>query len=86
MFLRKIDKRIKIFLLILLFAFILIILKVFYVQIFDYKKLSSLANDLWSRDLPVEANRGRILDRNGVVLADNLTTTSLVLEIGRAHV
>ncbi len=79
MFLRKIDKRIKIFLLILLFAFILIILKVFYVQIFDYKKLSSLANDLWSRDLPVEANRGRILDRNGVVLADNLTTTSLVL-------
>lgn len=79
MFLRKIDKRIKIFLLILLFAFILIILKVFYVQIFDYKKLSSLANDLWSRDLPVEANRGRILDRNGIVLADNLTTTSLVL-------
>lgn len=79
MFLRKIDKRIKIFLLFLLLAFILIILKVFYVQIFDYKKLSSLANDLWSRDLPVEANRGRILDRNGVVLADNLTTTSLVL-------
>lgn len=79
MFLRKVDKRIKIFLLFLLLAFILIILKVFYVQIFDYKKLSSLANDLWSRDLPVEANRGRILDRNGVVLADNLTTTSLVL-------
>lgn len=79
MFLRKIDKRIKIFLLFLLFAFILIVLKVFYVQIFDYKRLSSLANDLWSRDLPVEANRGRILDRNGVVLADNLTTTSLVL-------
>jgi len=79
MFLRKIDRRIKIFLLFLLLAFILIVLKVFYVQIFDYKKLSLLANDLWSRDLPVEANRGRILDRNGVVLADNLTTTSLVL-------
>lgn len=27
----------------------------------------------------MEANRGRILDRNGVVLADNLTTTSLVV-------
>ena len=41
--------------------------------------LSDLASDLWSRNLPIEANRGRILDRNGVVLADNLTTTSLVL-------
>ena len=45
----------------------------------NYKKLVSLANDLWSRDLPIEANRGLILDRNGVVLADNITTTSLVL-------
>ncbi len=79
MFLRKVDKRIKLFMIFLILAFFLIIFKVFYVQIFDYKKLYSLANDLWSRDLPVEASRGRILDRNGVVLADNLTTTSLVL-------
>ncbi|MCI8547735.1 MAG: stage V sporulation protein D [Bacilli bacterium] len=78
-FLKNIDKRIKIFTLFLFLAFFLIIFKVFYVQIFDYKKLSTLAKDLWSRDLPVEANRGRILDRNGVVLADNLTTTSLVV-------
>ena len=54
-------------------------LRVFYIQVFDYQKLSSLASDLWSRDLPIEANRGLILDRNGAVLADNLTTTSLVL-------
>ena len=79
MFLKNIDKRIKIFTLFLFLAFFLIIFKVFYVQIFDYKKLSTLAKDLWSRDLPVEANRGRILDRNGVVLADNKTTTSLVV-------
>jgi len=38
-----------------------------------------LSSDLWSRDLPLEANRGLILDRNGKILADNLTTTSLVL-------
>ena len=79
MFLKNIDKRIKIFTLFLFLAFFLIIFKVFYVKIFYYKKLSTLAKDLWSRDLPVEANRGRILDRNGVVLADNLTTTSLVV-------
>ena len=50
-----------------------------YIELFDYQKLSSLANDLWSRDLPIEGDRGLILDRNGVVLADNITTTSLVL-------
>lgn len=57
----------------------MVILKVFYIQVFDYKKLSGLASDLWSRNLPIEAARGRILDRNGIILADNVTTTSLVL-------
>ncbi len=79
MFIKKINMRMKIVLLIFLFCFLLVVLRVFYVQVFDYKKLSHLASDLWSRNLPIEAPRGLILDRNGVVLADNLTTTSLVL-------
>ncbi len=79
MFSKKINQRIKIAFIIFIILFILIILRVFYVQVFDYKKLNELANDLWSRDLPIEADRGLILDRNGEVLANNLTTTSLVL-------
>lgn len=79
MFFKKIDERIKIIFIIILILFCLIIGRVFYIQVFDYKKLSEFAKDLWSRDLPIEANRGLILDRNGIVLADNLTTTSLVL-------
>ncbi len=79
MFFKKINSRMKVLLLIFVSLLLLIIIKVFYVQVFEYKKLYSLSKDLWSRDLPVEANRGLILDRNGVVLADNLTTTSLVL-------
>ncbi len=79
MFFKKIDERIKIAFIIFLILFSFIILRVFYVQIFDYKKLNKLANDLWSRDLPIEADRGLILDRNGEILANNLTTTSLVL-------
>ncbi len=79
MFIKNINKRIKIMLLLFGFILLMVILKVFYVQVFDYKKLSSLASDLWSRNLPIEASRGKILDRNGVVLADNVTTTSLVL-------
>ena len=79
MFFKKIDQRIKVLFLIMLILFIFIILRVFYIQVIDYKKLNKYASDLWSRDLPIEADRGLILDRNGVVLADNLTTTSLVL-------
>lgn len=79
MFFKNIDKRIKLVLIIFILLLIIIILRVFYVQVFEYDKLSSLASDLWSRNLPIEAARGRILDRNGVVLADNETTTSLVL-------
>ncbi len=79
MFNKSIDTRIRVVLVILSFLFILIIFRVFYIQVFEYKKLSDLAIDLWSRELPIEADRGRILDRNGVVLADNLTTTSLIL-------
>lgn len=79
MFFKKIDERIKVAFLIMLLLFILIICRVFYIQVIDYKKLNKYAKNLWSRDLPIEADRGLILDRNGVVLADNLTTTSLVL-------
>ena len=65
--------------LLIFFLFALIIGKVFYIQVFSYEKLNSYATGLWSRNLPIEANRGKIYDRNGVVLADNVTTTSLVL-------
>lgn len=79
MFFKAVHVRMKIILLIIFLFFILIIGKVFYIQVFEYKKLNKYASSLWSRNLPVEANRGKIFDRNGVVLADNITTTSLVL-------
>lgn len=79
MFFKKIDMRIKIVLVALIIMFVVIILKVAYIQLIDYGKLKKLADDLWSRNLPIAANRGVITDRNGIVLADNITTTSLVL-------
>lgn len=78
MFFKKIHIRIKIVLAIIVVLFLLIIGKVFYIQVIDYKKLNRYASSLWSRNLPVEANRGLITDRNGVVLANNLTTSSLI--------
>jgi stage V sporulation protein D (sporulation-specific penicillin-binding protein) len=79
MFFKGIHSRIKIILVIIIFLFILIVGKVFYIQVIDYHRLNKYASGLWSRNLPIEANRGLIYDRNGVLLADNLTTTSLVL-------
>ena len=79
MFNKKIHKRIKITLLIIIFCFILIIAKVFYIQVIEYNKLNNLANNLWSRNLIIGANRGRILTDDSVVIADNLTTVSLVV-------
>ena len=79
MFFKNIHIRIKIVMLLIFFLFALIIGKVFYIQVFSYEKLNSYATGLWSRNLPIEANRGKIYDRNGVVLADNVTTTSLIL-------
>ena len=79
MFFKNIHVRIRIVLLVIVFLFVLIIGKVFYIQVISYKKLNGFASSLWSRNLPIEANRGIIYDVNGKVLADNITTTSLVL-------
>lgn len=73
------NSRIRLVFLLVLIVFILIIVRVFYIQVIEYKKLNTLAESLWSRNLPVQADRGRILDRNGKVIAGNVTTSSLIL-------
>jgi len=78
-FFKDIHTRIRFFFLLILCILMIIVLRVFYIQVFDYDKLSTLAESLWSRKLPIGADRGEIYDRNGKVLATNLTTTSLVL-------
>lgn len=79
MFIKKMNERMKFVLAIIIFLFIIIIAKVFYIQVISYDKLNKYATNLWSRNLPLEANRGIVYDRDGVVLAGNITTTSLVL-------
>ena len=73
------NSRIKLVFLIVIAVFLIVIIKVFYIQVIEYRKLNTLANSLWSRNLPVGADRGRILDRNGKVIAGNVTTSSLIL-------
>ena len=79
MFNKNIHKKIKIMLIIIIICFILIISKVFYIQVFEYKKLNNLANNLWSRNLVIGADRGKIITDDNIVIADNLTTVTLVV-------
>src|SRR5574344_2380649 len=78
-FLKNINVRMKIVLMIILVCFISIMGKVLYIQVFSYNKLDELANSLWSRNLPVEGDRGKIYDRNGIVLANNITASSVIV-------
>ena len=79
MFHYTIQKRIKFILYLIILIFIIIIFRIFYIQVFSKNKLDDLANNLWSRNLPILADRGNITDRNGVILAGNITTTSLIV-------
>lgn len=79
MFFKDIHTRIKIVIVMTIVLFLVIMGKVFYIQVIDYKKLNKYATGLWSRNLPLASNRGVIYDRDGVELATNITTTSLVL-------
>lgn len=45
--------------------------RLFYIQIIDGAELRSKAGEQWYRDLPLKAARGKILDANGVVIADS---------------
>lgn len=73
------NKRIRIVFIISLIVFFFVLVKIFYIQVIEYKKLNTLASELWSRELTVQADRGKILDRNGKVIVDNVTTVGLYL-------
>ena len=79
MFQSKQNIRIKYLFLFCILIFFFIIIKIFYIQVIEYNKLNTLANDLWSRNLTVQADRGKILDRNGKIIVDNTTTVGLYL-------
>ena len=77
MFIKDKQFRIKIVFIAVVLIIAFIFFRIIYIQVFDYNKLNKLATSLWQRNLPITADRGRILDRNGKILATNITTTTL---------
>ncbi len=55
------------------FLFCFLCARFLYIQVFWQEELNYRALDQWTREIPIVAERGKITDRNGVVLADNDT-------------
>ena len=66
-------KRLLAVLLLAAFSFVAVLAKMFTVMVAESGDLQARAVSQWMRDVPTEAARGRILDRNGTVLADTAT-------------
>ncbi len=59
------------------FIFCIFLMRFLYIQVIWKDELNYLALDQWTREIPVVANRGRIVDKNGEVLAGNETSYSV---------
>ena len=71
------NKRIWILFLAFCVLFVAVFAKLLFVMIVQSEDLKAKAISQWLRDVPLEAPRGQILDRNGIVLADTSTLYSI---------
>ncbi len=69
----NLGKRLLAVFLVIAFVFTAIIVRLAYLQIIASKNITNRAISQWTRDLPMQATRGNITDRNGVVVADTKT-------------
>ncbi|MDG5788293.1 stage V sporulation protein D [Evansella sp. AB-P1] len=62
-----------------LVVFLVMIIRLGVVQLVMGDEISTRAENSWSRDIPFEAKRGEILDRNGIALATNVSAPSVLV-------
>lgn len=62
-----------------IFLFVALFFKLFFVTTLQGEDLQAKALEQWYRDLPIVAERGEILDANGVLVAGSTTTYTLYL-------
>ena len=74
---RLIDKKLLTIIIVVTFLFVMLVSRLFYLQIINADELVAKAYSQWTRDLAFTANRGEILDRNGVTLASSNTSFTL---------
>ncbi|MYL33044.1 stage V sporulation protein D [Pontibacillus yanchengensis] len=72
-------KRLVTVFLLAIVVFAVIDIRLGYVQFIIGDQLMEKAKNSWSRDIPFEPERGDILDRNGVVLAENVSAPTVMV-------
>ncbi|MNJ36278.1 stage V sporulation protein D [Paenibacillus bouchesdurhonensis] len=73
-----VRRRLLLLLLLLVLLFAALVIRLAYVQLGQGAELSAKAEDSWRRNIPFSAKRGEISDRNGVTLAYNITTPTVM--------
>ena len=62
---------------VVLLLFAILIGRLVYLMIWQSEHYTKMADDLHERERTIKAARGRILDRNGEILADNRTVCTI---------
>jgi stage V sporulation protein D (sporulation-specific penicillin-binding protein) len=73
------KKRLFIIFSIALFVMIALLGRLSFVQLIQGSWLTGKAENLWGRDIPFASKRGRILDRNGELIAYNISSPSVMV-------
>ncbi|WP_240413821.1 stage V sporulation protein D [Paenibacillus periandrae] len=73
-----VRRRLFVALIIGTFLFVALIIRLGFVQIWLGPELSGKAEDSWRRNIPFAAKRGEILDRNGIQLAYNISSPTVM--------
>ncbi|MBP3909674.1 MAG: stage V sporulation protein D [Turicibacter sp.] len=74
-----IQRRLVVLLSIILIYFIALFIRLAYLQIFNSGTLVDRAESLWSRNLPIEGQRGIIYDRNHDAIVENEVAPSVIV-------
>lgn len=75
----KMVKKIRIVQIVSAIIIICILIRLAYSQFYLYNEIYLKATESWQRGFTIEASRGIIYDSQGEILADNLTTSSLIV-------
>ena len=62
------------------FAFLLILLRLIFLQLFNYETYKKMSDENRIRLIASQPIRGRILDKNGLILADSKYKYSLIIK------
>ena len=81
--LRRFRSRVMVITVFILCGFLLLALRLFYLQVVRYDELNEKAESNRTAIVPIVPNRGVIMDRNGIVLATNYSAYTLEITASR---